>query len=93
MESPRKGSPIALLMQTASVSSIDQLTGKDIDTVDGGDGYLAIKAYWIHSYLVDLIYSTDPLFFEGHSYLKQWNNKTNHKSNSQLKKWEEIAKS
>ena len=45
LESPRKGSPIALLMQTASVSSIDQLTGRDIDTVDGGDGYLAIKTY------------------------------------------------
>jgi hypothetical protein len=45
LDSPRKGSPIALLMQTANVTSISQLTGKEIDTVDGGDGYLAFKAY------------------------------------------------
>lgn len=45
LESPRKSSPIALLMQIANVTSLDQLTGHEVDTVDGGDGYLAIKAY------------------------------------------------
>ena len=45
LELPRKGSPIAAIMDVTKTSTIDQLTGKDIDTVDGGDGYLAFKAY------------------------------------------------
>jgi hypothetical protein len=45
IEQPRKSSPIAILMNVTNSSTIDQLVGKEVDTVLGEDGYLAIKGY------------------------------------------------
>jgi hypothetical protein len=45
LDEPRKGSQVAALMQVTNVASLDQLTGKEVDTLLGDDGYLCIKAY------------------------------------------------
>ena len=45
LEAPRQGSQVAALMNITGIASLDQLTGKDVDAIDGGDGYLCIKAY------------------------------------------------
>ena len=45
LEAPRKGSQVAALMTIANVTSLDQLTGKEVDSLLGDDGYLCIKAY------------------------------------------------
>jgi hypothetical protein len=45
LEEPKKGSQIAALMQITNTASLDQLFGKEVDTLLGDDGYLCIKAY------------------------------------------------
>ena len=45
LDEPRKGSQVAALMSITNVASLDQLTGKEVDTILGDDGYLCIKAY------------------------------------------------
>jgi hypothetical protein len=45
LEEPRKGSQVAALMTITNVASLDQLTGKEVDTLLEETGYLCIKAY------------------------------------------------
>lgn len=43
--SVKKGSALAIFMKKAEATTIDQLTGKEIDTAMDESGYLCFKAY------------------------------------------------